>query len=183
MRATSLRSSWPTTSSTSLDIGAREDLYDSKFNRDESSKGCDVIGSKFIQDGAENPKDELFVFEAKAAASGKPKGRLQDAFDDSHKDRFREATSLNALKQRFFERGEDGEAAMVARFQNEPDKPFKRISGAAAVHDTTTFDAQLTSAVKTATHFNAQNLKLIVVTGAGIMALVHALYDRAANEA
>jgi hypothetical protein len=157
--------------------------YDSKFNRNESSKGCDVIGFKFVQDGAESPKDELFVFEAKAAASGKPKSRLQDAIDDSHKDRFREATSLNALKQRFFERGEDGEAAKVARFQNEPDKPFRRISGAAAVHDSTTFDAQLTSAVKTASHFNAPNLKLIVVTGAGLMALVHALYDRAANEA
>lgn len=161
----------------------RQFRYDFKFNRNESSKGCDVIGFKFVKENAESPKDELFVFEAKAAATGKAKNRLQDAIDDSHKDRFREATTLNALKQRFLERGDNTQAAKVARFQNEPDKPFKRINGAAAIHDTTTFDATLTGTAATASHFNASNLKLIVVTGKGLMALVHALYDRAANEA
>ncbi len=161
----------------------RQFRYDFKINRNESSKGCDVIGFKFVKKNAENPKDELFVFEAKAAATGKAQDRLQKAIDDSHKDRFREATSLNALKQRFLERGDSAQAAKVERFQNEPDKPFIRINGAAAVHDTSTFDPMLTSATAAASHFNAGNLKLIVVTGKDLMALVHALYDRAANEA
>lgn len=158
--------------------------YDFKFNRNESTKGCDIVGFKLVQDGTENPKDELFVFEAKAAlAEGKPQQRLQDAVDDSNKDKIREALTLNALKQRFIERGEAEPARKVERFQNESDRPFTRISGAAAVHDNTTFDPKLTSSVTTAAHFNAANLKLIVVTGDTLMTLVHALYERAANEA
>jgi hypothetical protein len=119
--------------------------YDFKFNRNESTKGCDIIGFKFVKEGAENSKDELFVFESKAALSGgKPVKRLQDAIDDSDKDKIREALTLNALKQRFLERGENEPASKVERFQNEPDRPFRRISGAAAVHADDTFDQALT---------------------------------------
>jgi hypothetical protein len=161
----------------------RELRYDFKFNRNDSTKGCDVIGFKFETDGAESPYDELFVFEAKAALAGAPRNRLQDAIDDSTKDKLREATTLNALKQRLLELGENGSAAKVRRFQNEADRPFRRISGAAAVHDVTTFDPATARAVRTASHFNAPNLRLIVVTGNALMQLVHALYQRAADEA
>lgn len=159
--------------------------YDSKWNRNESTKGCDVVGFKFVQDGAISPEDELFVFESKAqlALNAEPQNRLQVAIDDSDKDKLREAMTLNALKQRFLERGERVPANKVERFQNETDKPFRRISGAAAVHDVTTFNPEHAAAVTTAAHFNAQNLKLIVVTGAAMMQLVHALYQRAADEA
>lgn len=162
----------------------RQLRYDFKWNRNESTKGCDVIGFKFVQDGVVSPLDELFVFEAKAQlAAGTPQNRLQVAIDDSNKDKLREAMTLNALKQRFLERGERAPAAKVERFQNETDKPFKRISGAAAVHEVSTFDPKLAAAVTTKTHFNAPNLKLIVVTGQAMMQLVHALYQRAADEA
>jgi hypothetical protein len=60
-----------------------------------------------------------------------PINRLQDAVADSGKDALREATTLNALKQRFYERGEEAPALKVQRFQNMADRPFKRISGAA----------------------------------------------------
>ena len=162
----------------------RQLRYDSKFDRNESTKGCDFVGFKFVKDGAENPQDELFVFESKAALSGKVAvKRLQDAVDDSNKDKLREALTLNALKQRFLERGEKNPAAKVERFQNEADRPFTRISGAAAVHDEETFDPDLTRQTTTNSHFNSANLKLIVVTGLTLMTLVHALYERAANEA
>lgn len=159
--------------------------YDFKWNRNESTKGCDVVGFKFVQDGAVNPQDELFVFESKAqlALNAQPQNRLQVAIDDSNKDKLREAMTLNALKQRFLERGERASADKVERFQNETDRPFRRISGAAAVHDLTTFDPGHPAAVTTAAHFNAPNLKLIVVTGVAMMQLVHALYQRAADEA
>jgi hypothetical protein len=158
--------------------------YDNKVNRNESTKGCDVIGFKFIADNTEDSKDELFVFEAKAALSGdKAAQRLQDAINDSNKDKLREALTLNALKQRFLERGEKAPATKVERFQNEMDKPFIRISGAAAVHDDKTYDAALIGATTSKSHFNAANLKLIIVTGSTLMTLVHALYERAADEA
>jgi hypothetical protein len=158
--------------------------YDFKFNRNESTKGCDIVGFKFVADGAENPKDELFVFESKAALSGKKAvARLQDAVDDSGKDEIREALTLSALKQRFLERGDEGPARKVERFQNEADRPFRRISGAAAVHDVNTFDPNITSDTTAAAHFNSKNLKLIVVAGLTLMTLVNALFERAANEA
>jgi hypothetical protein len=162
----------------------RQLRYDYKWNRNESVKGCDVVGFRFVKDGAATSDDELFVFESKAALSGnKPVNRLQDAVDDSAKDRLREAMTLNALKQRFLERGHSDGATKVERFQDEADRPFRRVSGAAAVMNDTLFDADLIQKTTTKTHFNASNLKLIVVTGATLMALVHSLYERAANEA
>lgn len=153
--------------------------YDFKFNRNESTKGCDVVGFKFVADGAADPNDELFVFESKAALSGNEAvNRLEDAVDDSNKDKLREALTLNALKQRFLERGEKEPAAKVERFQDEVDRPFTRISGAAAVHDDTTFDPDLTSQTNAAAHFNSARLKLIVVKASTLMTLVHALYER-----
>jgi Cap4 SAVED domain len=162
----------------------RQLRYDQKWNRNESTKGCDVIGFQFVNDGGFDPNDELFVFESKAALSGnKPVNRLQDAVDDSDKDALREATTLNALKQRFLERGGDDPAQKVQRFQNITDRPFKRINGAAAVLNSSLFDGALIEQTTTASHFNAANLKLIVIRGDTLMALVHALYERAANEA
>ena len=158
--------------------------YDHKIVRNESSKGCDVIGFRIVADEKISPEDKLFIFETKAALSGKKAvARLQDAIDDSIKDKKREAFTLNALKQRLIDDGDDASAKKVGRFQNEADRPFKRINGAAAVHDDQTYDAGIAASIKAAGHFNATNLKLIVVTGAALMALVNALYERAADEA
>jgi hypothetical protein len=74
----------------------RQLRYDHKFNRNESTKGCDVLGFQFVKDGGVDPNDELFVFEAKASMSGnKPVNRLQDAVTDSGKDVLREAMTLH----------------------------------------------------------------------------------------
>lgn len=162
----------------------RQLRYDQKWNRNESTKGCDVLGLRFINDDGIDPNDELFVFESKAAMSGnKPINRLQDAVEDSSKDALREATTLNALKQRFYERGEDASALKVQRFQDMADRPFKRISGAAAVLNSSLYDGTIISQTMTDGHFNAANLKLIVIRGETLMKLVNALYTRAANEA
>jgi hypothetical protein len=161
----------------------RELRYDLKWSRNESTKGCDVIGFKFADAAPGHPDDELFIFESKAALTGAPRNRLQDAVNDSIKDRFREALSLNAIKQRFIERHENESASAIARFQNIVDRPFKRISGAAAVMDRLTFDPTLIAQTDTTAHHNPSNLRLIVVRGLSLMSLVHSLYERAANEA
>lgn len=162
----------------------RQLRYDFKWNRNESAKGCDVMGFRFVADGAPNPNDELFVFESKAKFSGnEPVNRLQDAVDDSAKDRLREAMTLNAFKQRYLERKEAEAAQKIERFQDEADRPFKRISGAAAVLSDHLFDENLIQTTTVAGHFNADNMKLVIVTGATLMGLVNALYGRAANEA
>jgi hypothetical protein len=162
----------------------RQLRYDHKLNRNESTKGCDVVGFHFVKDDRIDPNDELFVFESKATMSGnKPVNRLQDAVTDSGKDALREAMTLSAIKQRFFDRGESGPALKVQRFQDIVDRPFKRISGAAAVLNSPLYDGTLLSQTTTGGHFNGANLKLIVIRGATLMTLVNALYTRAANEA
>jgi hypothetical protein len=162
----------------------RQLRYDQKWNRNESIKGCDVVGFQFVNEDGVDAKDELFVFESKAAMSGNtPVNRLQDAVADSGKDALREATTLNALKQRFYGRGEAAPALKVQRFQNMADRPFRRVSGAAAVLNSSLYDGALLSQTTTVGHFDAANLKLIVIRGKTLMKLVHALYARAADEA
>jgi hypothetical protein len=111
------------------------------------------------------------------------KNRLQDAVDDSAKDILREVMTLNAIKQRFLERDDRSSALRVQRFQDMADRPFRRINGAAAVLDDRVFDGNVVAATNAEGHPNAENLKLVVITGAALMDLVHALYERAGNEA
>ena len=161
----------------------RELRYQERWNRNDSTKGCDVIGFKFVANGQTSPNDELFIFEAKSGMSPAANNRLQDAITDSDKDKLREAMSLNAIKQKFITRGAMDDANRVRRFQNMADRPFRRINGAAAILDDAVFEAtELTSADASA-HHNAANIRLIVIKGPSLMTLIHALYERAADEA
>lgn len=161
----------------------RELRYQDRWNRNDSTKGCDVIGFKFADEDNPSPADELFIFESKSGMSATDANRLQDAIDDSIKDRLREGMSLNAIKRRFFDRGEMGDALKVERFQNQADRPFRRINGAAAILDEAVFAETDLAATNGAAHFNQDNLHLLVIRGPTLMKLVHALYERAADEA
>ena len=157
--------------------------YDDKAIRNESTKGCDIIGFKIIG-GEDSPEDTLAIFESKTQFSGaKPKPRLQDAVDGSKKDQVRKAESLNAIKQRLFSKGFLDEAAKVERFQNPNDKTYKEISGAVALFETSLFNKNKISQTKTVDHPNLDNLLLVVIHGNELMNLVHELYRRAADEA
>ncbi|MER9482368.1 DUF1837 domain-containing protein [Mesorhizobium sp. M0494] len=161
----------------------RELRYQDRWNRNDSTKGCDVIGFKFANEDNPGPADELFIFESKSGMSATDANRLQDAIDDSIKDRLREGMSLNAIKRRFFDRSEMGDARKVERFQNQADRPFRRINGAAAILDEAVFAESDLAATDCAAHFNQENLRLLVIRGPSLMKLVHALYERAADEA
>jgi hypothetical protein len=109
--------------------------------------------------------------------------RLQDAINDSIKDNLREAMTLNAMKQRMLVRGQRSQADKVKRFQNEAARPFRRINGAAAILDNEVFGATDLKMADASAHPNVDNLQLIVIRGPSLMKLVHALYERAADEA
>ena len=161
------------------------DKYAEKASRDESVKGVDILGFRLTNPAASTPTDTLLAFEVKAQLSGgKYTGRLQTAIDDSSKDYLRRALTLNATKRRLLKAGEHHKALVVQRFQNVSDHRYIYRSGAAAVLSDTAYDEPvLQSATKIAEHQNAANLELIVVRGKELMKLVHALYERAANEA
>jgi len=157
--------------------------YDRKTIQDESTKGSDLIGFKFVGDG-ESPEDILAVIEVKAQFSGKTaKPRLQEAVTDSAKDERRMGESLNAIKQRLLDKSNLADVTKVARFQNPVDKPYKEISGAAALFTSTAYNATVISSTDTSSHPNKDNLMLLVIRGDELMKLTHLLYKTAANEA
>jgi len=158
--------------------------YSDKMIRNESSKGCDTIGFKFVTNGQESPNDSLAIFEAKAQFSGTtPKGKLQEAVDGSIKDLIRKAESLNAIKQRLRREGKLDEVSQVERFQNKEDKPYSEVSGAVALFCNSVYDPAVVATTHAAHHPNVANLLLLVIRGQELMALVGELYQRAANEA
>lgn len=160
----------------------REGRYENRDNRNVPSNGCDILGFKFAGAQIGTVNDELFLLESKAGFRPTNKNRLQQAIDGSIKDLTREAMSLNAIKQRLLKSSRD-DALKVERFQNEGDRPFRRISGAVAVLDDEVFETMPLAEADGSKHPNAANLRLIVIKGTSMMDLVNALYKRAADEA
>lgn len=156
--------------------------YSDKAVRNESTKGVDIIGFKFVSDNAD-PADTMLTFEAKAKLTGNASNRLHDAIVDSAKDQIRKAESLNAIKHRFIEREELEDAKKVERFQDQTGNPYKEFSGAAALFINSNYDSTLISACSTADHPNSSNMILLIIKGEDLMNLAHRLYERAANEA
>lgn len=150
--------------------------YRNKFNRSTSTQGTDVIGFK-IGDKISSD-DELVTFEVKAQSTGKEaKNRLQEAIDDSYKDAVRKGETLSALKQKYLENHNDDKAKLIERFQNKPDRPYKEINGAAAVHDTTTYSEEKIKKVET----SRGPRWLIAIKRSNLFDLVHKLYEEASQ--
>lgn len=156
-----------------------------KESRNESAKGVDILGIKVLDNNKESLDDILLTFEVKAQLTNTAYNkRLQTAIDDSSKDILRQATTLYATKRRLIHSKQNDKVLLVQRFQNPTDHPYKYLSGAAAVLSDRAYDAlaisQGTLVIK---HCNISNLQLIVIKGSNLMQFVHALYERAANEA
>lgn len=75
------------------------------------------------------------------------------------------------------------DANRVKRFQDMADRSFRRINGAAAILDDIVFAETALTTANASAHHNAANIRLIVIKGASMMTLIHALYERAADEA
>jgi Cap4 SAVED domain len=158
--------------------------YVDKKVRNESSKGSDILGFKIVNKGKQSKKDELAIYEAKAQLTGTSANpRLQNAIDDSVKDEMRKAESLNAIKQRYLDAGHTNEVTVIERFQNQADHPYTAKSGAVALFSMPAYCPKTIAASKADGHPNAVHLSLIVIRGDDLMALVHQLYLRAADEA
>ncbi len=158
--------------------------YGDKTIRNESTKGSDIIGFRIIDNQKANPNDTLAIFEAKAQLTGKSANpRLQNSIDDSSKDYIRRAESLNAIKQRLYDKEGEEVASKIDRFQNLADNPYKEIYGAAAIFTDSAYDIETISTTDSSNHSQHKKLSLIVIKGNDLMALTHELYRRAANEA
>jgi len=158
---------------------------DSKAVRNESVKGCDVIGFRIVNANMDSPTDEMVVYECKASLTTTTEiNRLQVAVDDSAKDFLRKAEALNFLKRRLIEK-QDQMYLRVERFQNSEDRPYLETNGAAAILSDAVFNQMNPNFQNTlgASHPNAARLNLLIIRGNNLMDFVHALYGRAADEA
>lgn len=158
--------------------------YAEKGSRNESVKGVDIVGFKCLDAAYPKATDEMVTFEAKAQlGGGKYKERLQVAVDDSNKDYLRAAETLAAMKRRMHIAGEQASMLVVQRFQDAVDRPYRLLSGAAAILSDEAFDTDSIKGTSIAGHNNAGELKLVAIKGKDLMTLAHALYQRAADEA
>lgn len=158
--------------------------YADKSTRNESTKGCDIIGFKIIDESKSSAMDTLSIIEVKAQLSkGKPQNRLRDALQDSMKDVTRKAESLNSIKQRLLRTEQAQLISRVERFQNPIDRPYKEISGAAALFSTVCYSKDCISEIDASDHPNEDDLMLIIIHGKDMMKLANELYGRAADEA
>lgn len=158
--------------------------YCDKVNRNESTKGCDIIGFKFFSDRRSSPRDTLAIYEAKAKFTGNaPQNRLQDAVQDPMKDVRRKPESLNFIKQKLVQKGYEEDSLRVERFQDPEDNPYLEVPGAVALFSTSCFDSDCVSKTDASRHPANDELVLMVIHGADMMTLVHSLYRRAADEA
>jgi len=168
----------------SLEYWVPRTRYGRKTIINESTKGSDILGFKFVNDGKESSDDVLAIFESKSQFSGtRCRSRLQDAINDSSKDYLRKAESLNAIRERLYDEGRLDEASRIERFQNHIDHPYKEMSGAAALFSTNVFDSEVIKSTTTEKHPNKSHLALVVIRGTNMMDLVNELYRRAADEA
>ena len=157
--------------------------YDRKIIGNESSKGSDVIGFKSTSKEP-STNDELIVYEVKSRLTeNKIENVLQDAIDHSSKDEVRLADSLNAIKQRLYDKSDTVGMAVVNRFQMNIDAPYRRRYGAAAVLTNTSFCANTLANSSSGKHVAQPDLEMLIIKGKNLMPLVHSLYERAANEA
>jgi hypothetical protein len=157
--------------------------YEFKVNKNTSEQGSDVLGFKFVGEGSSS-RDELLIFEVKGTLTGNKKvSRLQDAADHSDKDKARLGVSLNAVKQRLRYKGHSEEALKVGRFQNLADNPYNQRFGAAAVLSNSAYDEATLATTNSSNNANYESLSMLVIRGEDLMALVHMLYETAANEA
>jgi hypothetical protein len=163
--------------------------YGNKGISNESTKGCDTIGFIIFNEDEESAEDILAVYETKARLTsdrltedGESAG-FKSAISDSAKDRVRIAESLNYLKQTLSDKNKLEEAKRVERFQNPGDRPYTERFGAAVIFSKAVYVPDAVSAVCTNEHPDKDNLYLIIIYGDQLMELVHALYERAANEA
>jgi len=166
-----------------------------KVVRDESSKGCDVVGFQFAMKGTSSARDVLATFESKAALTKSNENRLQDAVAGSARDKLRIDESLNFLKQQMLNRHLLDDVKRIERFQSPVDNPYRSVFGAAAVLTNESFDEKIICttdsgrATKTKDpkvflpHPRQDELTMIVIRGNDLMTLVHDLYALAANEA
>jgi hypothetical protein len=157
--------------------------YDRKVIGNESSKGSDVVAFKF-DSVAPSVRDRLLVYEVKARLSeNKVLNVLQNAINDSSKDTARLADSLNAIKQRLYDKGDQEGVNVIDRFQRNVDLPYKTKFGAGAVISSTSYCEATLADSNAKSHVFYDDLELIVIKGDSLMKLAHQLYERAANEA
>lgn len=163
--------------------------YSEKSNKEESTKGSDIIAIRFDQDPAhESAYDLLCIGEVKTGSTGTIRERLQTAIIDSNKDSIqllsakRGSVGLNAVKLKIKHRvpmeNQDGYSYReIARFENPIERPYQTQYVAAAVVDQKHLNQNTVKKVVTKESQHVDSLRMIAVGVSNIQKLIDALYS------
>ncbi|WP_176552724.1 Hachiman antiphage defense system protein HamA [Levilactobacillus brevis] len=165
--------------------------YSEKSNKEESTKGSDIIAIRFDQDPAhESVYDLLCIGEVKTGSTSTStiRGRLQDAINGSNKDSIqllnakRGSVGLNAVKLKIKHREpkeNQGEYSYreIARFENPIERPYQTQYVAAAVVDQKHINQNTVKKVVTKESQHVDSLRMIAVGVSDIQKLIDALYS------
>lgn len=159
--------------------------YSNKNVSDESPKGVDVIAFAVVEPSFNPREDKLIIVESKTKFSSGvgDESVLQKAINGLNKAHERIDESLNAIKQRFLERGDSDSCDRIERFQDEVENPFVKQYYAVAHFDNHSFSKESVEESDSGSFNISPELILIVFRGSEMMRLVNKLYEIAANEA
>ena len=150
-----------------------------RANKDSSTQGTDVIGYYYANaDGKASPNDELVTAEVKAGLSTSTYKPLKKAADDSQKDEFRWATTLNYYRLHFHNKGDRAEAERIARFQQKPEKQFRIRYLGVGVTSISLVENELIPDYSSDDLMLSTGHEIFLIHGEKLMDLAHDLYAR-----
>lgn len=150
-----------------------------RANKDSSTQGTDVIGYHYANaDGTASPNDELVAAEVKARLSTSTYEPLKKAAEDSQKDEFRWATTLNYYRLHFHNKGDRAEAERISRFQQKPEKQFRIRYLGVGVTSIGVVKNELIPDYSSDDLMLSTGHEIFLIHGEKLMALAHDLYAR-----
>ena len=150
-----------------------------RSNKNLPEHGTDVIGFKF-ESSVDEPsrKDILIAAEVKANLSGTNFNTIKKAVNDSKKDNFRIATTLDYYRLKLKQYGDVDNARKILRFERKSEIPYKTIYNAFAMTSLDVIDDNTIIQINGSDLNLALNQNVYFVHGKDLMELAHNVYDR-----
>ncbi len=144
-----------------------------------SEHGTDVIAYRFSRkDKVPSVKDELIAAEVKAELTSKNYNVISKAVNDSHKDDFRLARTIDYYRKKLIMIGNLSASEEVARFLIKPENEYKTIFVAAGISSVENVERNIEIDVQGDKLIINSNQKVFYIHGKDLMTLTHQIYER-----
>ena len=152
-----------------------------------SEQGTDVIGYRFAnQDNTPSTKDILIAAEVKASLAKADVSVIPESVEHSAKDEYRLSKTLNHVRRKLRDIGNQQEAEKIRRFQLKTDTDYTVKYIAAGVTSLNSLNCSDTNGIKKYSVPNLMGDKLMIrkdqcvffIHGCDLLSLAHAVFER-----